>query len=416
VANEKRSLARAITPGVMLAALGVGAGDLATAGVAGTRFGVSLAWAVIFGAGLKFVLTEGLMRWQLATGTTLIEGATRRLGGPFRLVFLAYLLPWSFLASGALVNASGTLADAVLPFAADDPRVGRVVYGLAHSVVIVVLVLAGGFRLFQRVLMALVGVMLAGVLVTALYSRPDLGALGAGLLIPRVPGSEGGLAWTAALLGGVGGTVSILCYGYWIREHGREGAGFLRLCRIDLGVCYVVTALLGVAMLVIASRTPVSGSGSGLLISLGDSLGRTFGPLGRSVFLVGVWAAIVSSLLGGWQAVPYLFADAVQNRGGGVDDPSRPVSRRSWTYRGFVVSLAVVPIPMLFIDFQAALRLYAVFGALFIPFLAALLLIMNGRASWVGRAHRNGFWSMAGLVAAMVLFGWLASIEIVTWF
>jgi uncharacterized membrane protein len=64
-----------IGPGLLLAATGVGAGDLATASFVGGLLGTAVLWAVIFGAFLKFVVTEGLARWQLATGETLIEGA-----------------------------------------------------------------------------------------------------------------------------------------------------------------------------------------------------------------------------------------------------------------------------------------------------------------------------------------------------
>ena len=37
-----------ILPGILVAATGVGAGDLATAGLAGAKLGVGVAWAVIF--------------------------------------------------------------------------------------------------------------------------------------------------------------------------------------------------------------------------------------------------------------------------------------------------------------------------------------------------------------------------------
>jgi Mn2+/Fe2+ NRAMP family transporter len=417
-ANRRRRgrvpLLAAVGPGVLLAATGVGAGDLATAGIAGSRLGVAVAWAVVVGAMLKFVLTEGLTRWQLATGTTLLEGASARFGRWFRAAFLCYLLPWSFFTGGALINASGTALNAILPLDAGDPAVGRTVYGVAQSLIGVGLVLAGGFRLFERVMMATVGLMFAGVLVTAVMSGPDPGALAAGLATPRIP--EGGLTWTVALLGGVGGTVTVLCYGYWIREHGREDAGTLRACRVDLFVGYTVTALFGVAMLVIASGMgEVSGKGSGLLVSLAGRLGETLGPVGRWAFLLGAWAAIASSLLGVWQAVPYLFADFVRMGRGPAgrgpagrrpSDPGLPLTR-SRAYRVFLVAIAVVPMPMLFIPFASAQKYYAVFGATFIPMLAALLLVMNGRRAWVG-AHRNRAWSVIGLASALVLFGWFA--------
>ena len=58
-------------PGILVAATGVGAGDLATGGFAGSKLGPAVLWAVACGALLKYVLTEGLTRWQLATGETL---------------------------------------------------------------------------------------------------------------------------------------------------------------------------------------------------------------------------------------------------------------------------------------------------------------------------------------------------------
>ena len=64
-----------IGPGLLLAATGVGSGALATGGIVGSLLGPAVLWAVVLGALLKFVVTEGLARWQLATGETLLEPA-----------------------------------------------------------------------------------------------------------------------------------------------------------------------------------------------------------------------------------------------------------------------------------------------------------------------------------------------------
>ncbi len=47
---------------------------LAAATVGGANFGLVLLWAIVIGAFFKYVLTEGVARWQLATNTTLLEG------------------------------------------------------------------------------------------------------------------------------------------------------------------------------------------------------------------------------------------------------------------------------------------------------------------------------------------------------
>ena len=91
--------------GIAVAATGVGAGDMVAAAVAGARYGFAVVWAAAVGAVLKCVLNEGLARWQLATGTTLLEGWVERLGRWVQVYFLVYLVLWSFLVAGALISA-----------------------------------------------------------------------------------------------------------------------------------------------------------------------------------------------------------------------------------------------------------------------------------------------------------------------
>ena len=105
-----------IGPGILVAATGIGAGDLATAAFTGSHLGVAVLWAVPVGAAMKFVVSEGLARWQLSTGTTLLKGASLRLGRPVQYIFLVYLLLWSFFVGSALISACGVTAQAIFPF------------------------------------------------------------------------------------------------------------------------------------------------------------------------------------------------------------------------------------------------------------------------------------------------------------
>src|SRR5688500_17564481 len=68
------SAAKLAGPGLLVAAAGIGSGDVVAATVGGARYGVVLLWAILAGAFFKFVLSEGIARWQLATGLTPLEG------------------------------------------------------------------------------------------------------------------------------------------------------------------------------------------------------------------------------------------------------------------------------------------------------------------------------------------------------
>ncbi len=402
-----RKLLATIGPGILVAATGVGAGDLATAAFAGIEVGPALLWAVLVGAGLKFVLNEGLARWQLVTGETLLDGAVCRLGWPVKLLFPLYLLPWTYVVGAALMSACGVTAHALFPVF-DDPVRGKIVFGIASSALGVVLVLRGGFKLFERLMAVCIALMFVTVLVTAVLLRPDFGEVARGLLVPTIPSAEGkGLSWTVALIGGVGGTLTVLCYGYWIREENRTGVETLRTCRIDLGVGYLMTALFGLATVTIGSRVDidVETEGAGLIVAVADQLEGPLGPAGRWAFLIGAFGAVFSSLLGVWQAVPYLFADFLGLVRGRL--PGAAIDTRGAPYRLYLLAIASIPAVGLFGSFVVVQKLYAVVGAYFLPLLAVVLLLLNGRRKWVGE-HRNRWPTVIVLLATLAFFAYTA--------
>jgi Mn2+/Fe2+ NRAMP family transporter len=459
-----RNMLRAIGPGLIVAATGVGAGDLAAASIAGSKLGLAVLWAVVVGAFLKFVLNEGLTRWQLATGSTLLEGAVTHLGRPVQWLFFAYLLLWSFLVAAALMSAIGVTSHAMLPLAgtsAEAAQTDKIIYGILHSVFAVVLVRLGGFRVFDKMMGFLVGLMFVIVVMTAVAMRPPAGDVLRGLFVPTIP--RGGVAWTIALVGGVGGTVTVLSYGYWIREVGRRTTEDLAVCRIDLACAYAMTAIFGLSMVMIGSSLPgMEGSGARLMVQLAGELETTFGaagPLAKWAFLVGAWAAVFTSLLGVWQSTPYLFADLWRQMGRGgataglfssadrsaqivVAEPheefpeDEPQASNSWStanklavarehgstqhvdtssfaYQAYLYLIGSVPIiGLVGVDFPSMMKVYAIVGALFIPMLAAALLYMNGQGRWVGEAHKNTWRTAAVLAGALVLFAVAAAIEV----
>ena len=413
MSDRKLSLLAMIGPGLLVAATGVGAGDLATGAFAGTKLGVAVLWAVIVGAGLKFVLNEGLARWQLATGDTLLEGCVAHFGRPVQWGFLAYLVIWSYFVGSALMSAIGVTSHALLPLF--GPGTDKIFYGLIHSGIAVVLVKRGGYRLFSKVMGVSIAVMFTVVITTAIALRPSWQDVFAGLLVPTIPDIEGALDWTIALMGGVGGTLTVLCYGYWIREEGRQGIADLRACRIDLVFGYAMTAFFGIAMVIIGSRINVAGGGATLIVDLADHLEAELGSVGTAAkwaFLVGAWGAVFSSLLGVWQSVPYLYAD-FWSLTRCQKDPStqRTVSAQSIHYQGYLFALATVPAIGLWTKFEQAQKLYAIIGAMFIPMLAIVLLVLNGQSKFVGARYRNSKLTSLLLIGALLFFvlaGWYA--------
>ena len=405
--TKPSSLLLLIGPGLLLAATGVGGGDLATASFVGGMLGTAVLWAVVVGAFLKFVVTEGLARWQLATGETLIEGAVHRLGRIVIWLFLPYLVLWSFFVGSAQMSANGVTLHAMLPIFA-DARTGKIVFGIASGLVGFLLVLGGGYKVFERAMQVCIGVMFVTVVATAILLWPGTGRVLEGLFVPRIPDfGTSALTWTVALIGGIGGTLTVLCYGYWLREEGRATREDLALCRLDLASSYAMTAVFGIAMMIIGTTVRIEGEGTGLLVTLSERLGQELGPAGKWLFLAGTFGAVFSSLLGVWQSVPYLFADCWRLTTAKRGDPIT-IDTRAVPYRIYLALLAFVPMVGLFASFREVQKIYTVIGAYVFPLLALTLLVFNGKTSWVGERFRNRPATAIALVGVLVFFLWLA--------
>ena len=398
------STLRIVGPGLLIAATGVGAGDLVAAAVSGSRYGFAVVWAAAVGAALKFTLNEGLARWQLATGKTLVEGWVAHLGRWVQYVFLLYLIVWSFVVAGALISACGLAAHALSPVLSVEA------WGVLHSVVAAALVVVGGYRSFEKLIGLFIGLMFVSLIGTALLVQPPGTTLMRIVTEAALPSGSG--RYILGVIGGVGGSVTLLSYGYWIRERGWEGPERLRTVRIDLAVAYALTGVFGLAVMVLAASVLFGGpeiQGNRGVLTMAGMLGTVVGPIGRWTFLVGFWGAVATSMLGVWQGVPYLFCDFVGlMRRLPQDEQRAALSTRSPWYRLYLFWLAGPPIVLLLFGRPVGLIvLYSVMSALFMPFLAATLLILNSRRELVGERLRNGWGAKLALLLCLGLFAYL---------
>lgn len=406
------SLLKLAGPGLIVAATGIGSGDVVSATVGGARYGVVLLWAIVVGAFFKFVLTEGIARWQLATGLTVVEGWAEYLPRWVRLYFGAYLLFWTVAVSAALTNATG-LGMANLTGGAISQPWGAVL----HSLIGFAFVWLGGYSGFEKLMKTLVGVMGFSILVCAALTLNEPRTALEGMVIPTIPTGSGG--YVLSLIGGIGGSITMLSYNYWMREEQMRGAGFLRYVRGDVAIAYVFTALFGMAVMLIANRafflagTTITDSQA--VPKMAQMLGTILGAFGVYAYSVGFWAAVFASLLGVWQSIPYLYADYYGIlKGASAGERAEMVKVTSTPYRLALVFLTLAPLPFAFTGRPLFIIVaYTIIGSLFVPFLAATLLYLNNRVRWSAAVPRNHWTTNVLLVAILVLFMAVGAQEVI---
>lgn len=400
---------RLIGPGLVVAATGVGAGDMVSSLTAGTEFGTILIWAVLLGAVLKFALTEGLGRWYMATKTTILEG-WHSMGWWASGYFMVYLALVTFFFGAAAPSASALATTAMFPGV-----MPLWAWAVLHSVVFGFLVcIVGQYGLFERVMEVFVGLMFVTVVGLAVLLTPSLGELALGTLVPRMP--EGSLPFVLAVIGGVGGTFTLVSYTYWIRERGWRRPSWIPMMRTDLSVGYVATGIFMVAMLVIGAEllfaSGASIDGEEGLVALSNPISERFGPVASWLFLLGFWAAATSSITGAWNGGAYIFGDLVRTlRRVPEERGEEYLSEKGILFRAFLVWITFPPMLLFTFDEPVAIVIiYASLGALFMPFLAITLIWLLNRR--VGREFRSGILSNLILGASVLLFVVVAAQEI----
>ncbi|MFE1148018.1 Nramp family divalent metal transporter [Streptomyces albidoflavus] len=400
-----------IGPGIVVAATGVGAGDLVATLIAGSKFGYTLLWAAVIGCLVKISLAEATGRWHLATGRTIFEG-WRSLGRWTTWYFAVYIVVWGFVYGATAMSSSALPIVALFP---DGP--GLKVWAAITGILGLVFVWFNRYAVFEKVMTVMIGVMFVVVVYVAVRVGPSLPKTFAGL-VPALP--DGSLLYTLGIVGGVGGTITMAAYGYWVNAKGWTTPAWMKVMRLDNRVAYVTTGIFVVAMLVIGaellhSTNTVLTSGDKGLVDLGDVLEQRFGTATATLFLVGFFATSFSSLIGVWHGVSLMFADFVERlrkeavraeaaEEGGAAEVAKGEREKSVPFRAYLLWLTFPPMALLFLDQPFGLVLvYGVLGAFFMPFLAfTLIALLNSRRTpdeW-----RNGWLSNTMLAAAGLLF------------
>jgi Mn2+/Fe2+ NRAMP family transporter len=399
---------RVVGPGLVVAATGVGAADLVATLVAGAKFGYTLLWVAVLGAVIKVVLVEGAGRFSLASGLTIFEG-WRSIGRWTTWYFAPYIVIWG------LVYGATAMSSSALPVVAVFPDLSLRWTAVAFGLVGLAMVWFGSYVTFERITVALVGVMFVTIVGAAVVTLPNLGEIVLGLR-PILPDES--LINVLALAGGVGGTITLAAYGYWLREKGWSTPRFMKVMRIDNSVAYAATAIFVVATLIVGAELFYSaniavGTDDQALVEVSDVLADRYGETFRYVFLVGFWAASFTSLIGVWSGVSLMFADFVGNL---RNLPSGHVDTRTGGrfFKLYLLWLTFPPMLLLLLDQPVGLILaYGTLGALFMPFLAiTLLVLLNRRDDVLPRQWRNGWLSNSLMALCAMLFLALALNEL----
>ena len=287
--NKLFAFLKILGPGIITAALVFGPGSLTIASKLGAGFQYQLLWVVVLITFFMAVFTIMAARIGLSSEKTLVTLIRVKYGKVFSIIsgLGVFLVTVSFQ-SGNSIGAG--LAFAELFNTSSIPWII-----LFSCLAISLLFLKSFYRILEKIMIGMIGIMILSFLVTLVLSGPQIMSMVKGF-IPAIPsGSE---LLVIALVASSFSIVGAFYQSYLVQERGWKKHE-VKLCQYE--------SLTGIIILGMVTFMIMSAAGSVLFpkgiqvnsaAEMGKALEPLFGNLASSVFMVGLFAASFSSLLG----------------------------------------------------------------------------------------------------------------------
>ena len=341
----------ALGPGILLAAASIGASHLVFSPQAGATFGYQLLWLVVVSHLFKYPAFEFGPRYAAATGNHLLDGYAR-VPGPKNWALIVFLL-------GTLVQGIGVLA-AVVSIAGSvlstwTDWLGMAPISLILIVVVVYLLLAGGFRWLDHLNKIMMATLACATALAFVSIIPEISAVDAGrhLVVPTLP--AGSIVLVAAILSWMPTGIDVsVWHSFWTIEKMKtlaeadsgtsrpSASERLKTALLDMRVGYALSLCTGL-MFVIMGAVHLTGQGSELKgIKFAEALSTAytayFGRWMYHVFMLTAFFAMFSTAYTVIDGFSRSFAECCATLRSGM---STPESRRR-LYRVFVIGSSVL--------------------------------------------------------------------------
>ena len=340
-------LAAVVGPGVLAGLSDDDAAGITTYSILGADYGYQLLWVLLLSTGALVLFHELGLRVGVVTGQGLAGLIRERFGVRLGLLALAALV---------VANVGTTAAEfAGVAASLELAGVSRYLSVPVAALAVSYLVLRGGFRGIEHILLALSSI-LAAYILAGLLARPDWEAAGRGLLVPTLPLDRDALLVATATIGTTlapWGLVFIQSYAVDKRLQPRQ----LPYARAEVVIGSVLTGVVGL-FIVVACAATLHAEGRSIedAADAAVALEPLAGELASLLFGAGLLGAslLAASILP--LATAYSVADALGSEAA-LDDPVREARLFYGTYTVVVAVAAVIVllphaplIPILFLS------------------------------------------------------------------
>ncbi|MGI9544868.1 MAG: Nramp family divalent metal transporter [Cyclobacteriaceae bacterium] len=275
---------KSIGPGAIVAAAFIGPGTIATATLSGAGYGYALLWAIAFSVLATFVLQEMSARLGLIGKLGLGEAIRTKVQTRILKLIASVLVIGAVLIGNAAYEA-GNITGAVLGFDRffEDFPLNPLVFLIGVSAFF--LLYSGQYKLIERTLVVIVGLMSAVFFISAVLLQPNILGIAKGLFVPSLP--QESLLLVIGLIGTTVVPYNLFLHASAVKQKW-SGPEHLRISRGDTLISILVGGLITMCVVVTSAAAfhgtdtvvesasdlsnqlrPILGSSSEIVIALG---------------------------------------------------------------------------------------------------------------------------------------------------
>jgi manganese transport protein len=384
-----------VGPAFLVTAAFIGPGTVITASMAGANYGLTLIWALLFAMIATLVLQEMAARLGIITQQGLGENIRQAISQPFWRT-LTILLVVSAIVIGNGAYQSGNISGASLGLASISEQLSlsiaytNVVFPVLIGSVAFILLYTGSYKLIERALVVLVGLMSMAFLVSFFLTKPDWAGLISSMFAFELPTGAG--LTVIALIG-----TTVVPYNLFLHAATAskkwQSSSDLTEARQDLFISIPLGGLISIA---IVSTAASAFFGQQLQLQsaadLAPSLQPLFGDWASIFIAIGLFSAGISSAI----TAPLAAAFALS----GILNWNKDLNALSFKMTWMTILVIGVVVASLGYKPIAIIWFAQVANGILLPVISVFLLwIMN---SQVLGEYRNNLWQ--NIAGAAVIF------------
>jgi manganese transport protein len=294
-------------PGTLIAAAFIGPGTVTVCTIAGVQFGFTLLWAMVLSIIATIVLQEMAARLGLVSGKGLAENVKEELSKPLVKYFAIFLIISAILIGNAAYeagNISGGILGLETIFSEATLSINNFslnLWSFLIGAIAFVLLYLGNYKVIERSLMGLVVLMSLSFIITAILTKPNIGAVLKGMLVPVFP-KEGWLT-IIALVGTTMVPYNLFLHASLVKEKWKD-TGSLKVARKDLYISIILGGLVSMAIIICAAT--IQSDQVSNASDLAKGLEPLFGSYSKYFLSLGLFAAGITSAITAPLAAAYV--------------------------------------------------------------------------------------------------------------